>query len=252
MDSLTLTIIFIILSTAVGAFIKGRMRDKCLLNFAGDLVNIELKNGKVIWGILELEATGFELKYKMPYLDKNNNIIETSFVFYKNEYSDICCIVRFISDMDDRSKKRRTIFLDRAYSQKRLGRVTRKIRNIFATIRDSIMEVISLFMGRAKQMMPAKKVLSSQGKYVSQMEEGVFSSLKTSFEPLLEKHIGKKVILQLSKEGKIVEYLGVLKGYTPEFIELMDLDYRCCKKDEVRKADIIVPRSLGLIRHLSK
>ncbi len=48
MDSLTITIIFIILSTVIGAFIKGRMRDKCLLDFAKDLVNIELTGGKVI------------------------------------------------------------------------------------------------------------------------------------------------------------------------------------------------------------
>ena len=73
MDSLTVTIIFIALSTIIGAFIKGRMRDKCLLDFMDDLINVELKGGKVTWGILRLEATGFELKYQKPYIDKNHN-----------------------------------------------------------------------------------------------------------------------------------------------------------------------------------
>ncbi len=61
------------------------------------------------------------------------------------------------------------------------------------------MEVVNLLMGRAKQMSGMGRVLSGQDKYVSQMQTGVFSSLNTSFEPLLEKHMGKSVILQLSR-----------------------------------------------------
>jgi hypothetical protein len=252
MDSLTITIIFIILSTIIGAFIKGRMRDKCLLNFQGDLVNIELKDGKVVWGFLRLEATGLELKYKQPYLDKNDNHLETSFVIYKNEYPGIQCIARFLEDLDDKKKNQRTRCLNRIYCQRGLVKISRKIRNLFATVRDSVMEVVNLLIGRAKQTIPIGRVLSSQDKYVSQMQAGVFSSLNTSFEPLIEKHMGRKVVLQLSREGKIVEYSGILKGYTAEFLELMDLAYRRSDKEEVRKADIVVPRSVGLIRHLGE
>ena len=128
MDSLTITIIFIILSTVIGAFIKGRMRDKCLLDFAKDLVNIELTGGKVIWGILRLEATGLEIKYKEPYLDKDDNHIETSFVLYKNEYPNVQCIVRFLDCMDDKSKTKRARFLNTIYQQKGLRRIKRNIR----------------------------------------------------------------------------------------------------------------------------
>lgn len=252
MDSLTITIIFIILSTLIGAFVKGRMRDKCLLNFEGDPVNIEFKDGKIAWGVLRLEATGLELKYKKPYLDKNDNQIETSFLLYKSEYPNIRCIARFIDDLDDKAKKKRERFLKSVYNQGGLRRIIRKIRNFFATIRDSVMEVVNLLIGRAKQATPMRGVISSQDKYVSQMQTGVLSSLNTSFEPLLEKHIGRKVILQHSGGEKIVEYSGILRGYTAEFLELIDLAYRRGGKEEPRKADIIVPRSLGLIRHLGE
>ena len=46
------------------------MRDGCLLDFAGYLVNVELKDAKNIWGVLQIESTGLELKYKEAYLDK--------------------------------------------------------------------------------------------------------------------------------------------------------------------------------------
>ena len=58
MDSLTITILFIILSTVIGAFVKGRMRDKCILSFVGDLIYIELENGKVVWGYSGLSQQG--------------------------------------------------------------------------------------------------------------------------------------------------------------------------------------------------
>ena len=252
MDSLSITIIFIILSTVIGAFIKGRMRDKCLLDFVGDLVNIELKGSKVVWGVLQLEATGLELEYKEQHLDKGDNHIETSFVLYKSEYPNVQCIARFLDDLDDKGKKKRARSLKCIYRQKGLRGIKRKIRNFFATIRDSVVEVVNLLMGRIKQVTPMGKVLSSQDKYVSQMQAGVVSSLNTSFEPLLEKHIGRKVILRLSKEGKIIEYLGILKSYTAEFLELIDVAYRSSEQEEVRKADILAPRSIGVIRHLSK
>ena len=237
MDPLTITIIFIVLSTIMVAFIKGRMRDKCLIDFVGDLVNIELKDNKVVWGFLRLEATGLELKYKEHYLNKNNNHIEASVVLYKNEYPNIQCIIRFLDELSDRNKKKRDRSLHYLYHQKGLWRMKRNIRNFFATIKDSIMEVANLLMGKAKQMAPMGKVLSSQDKYVSQMQTGAFSSLDTSFEPLLEKHIGKKVILQLSREGKIIEYLGILKRYTAQFLELINVDY-CSPIQENRARQI--------------
>ncbi|MFH0762998.1 MAG: hypothetical protein V1925_03820 [Candidatus Omnitrophota bacterium] len=252
MDSLTVTVLFIILSTVIGAFAKGRMRDRCLLNFSDVLVNIELKNGKVIWGILRIEATGLELKYKEPYLDKDDNHIETSFILYKNEYPNIQCIVRFLENLDDKGKKKRARFLNSIYQQKGLRTIKRKIRNFFATVKDSVMEVVNLLIGRAKQMSGMGRALSGQDKYVSQMQAGVFSSLNTSFEPLLEKHMGKKVVLQLFRGEKIIEYSGILRGYTAEFLELMDVDYCRSEQEEARKADIIVLRSIGLIRHLGE
>ena len=37
-----------------------------------------------------------------------------------------------------------------------------------------------------------------------------------------------------------------------EFLELMDMDYRGSEQEEARKADIIVLRSTGIVRHLGE
>jgi len=125
----------------------------------------------------------------------------------------------------------------------------RKTLNFFKTVRDSIMEVLNLLISQAKKTTPAGHMLTSQDKYVSQLKQELIGSVGTSYEPLLERYIGHKVVLELVKDDKILELAGVLKEYTADFIEVMNIDYRLKDNQPTRKADIIVPRKYGVIRH---
>ena len=53
--ALSITIIFIVLATFVGAFVRKRTRDKCLKDFLGYLVTLEETSGRAIWGKLHIE-----------------------------------------------------------------------------------------------------------------------------------------------------------------------------------------------------
>jgi hypothetical protein len=77
-------------------------------------------------------------------------------------------------------------------------------------------------------------------------------SVGTSYEPLLEKYIGHKVVLELIKGDKIFEYSGVLKEYTAEFIEIMDVNYKTKEDEPARTADLVAFRKYGIIRHLGE
>ncbi len=50
-DTFAITILFLIVSTAVAAFIKGRSRDKCLKGFMGNFVILEMTEKGVGLGI---------------------------------------------------------------------------------------------------------------------------------------------------------------------------------------------------------
>jgi hypothetical protein len=84
------------------------------------------------------------------------------------------------------------------------------------------------------------------------MKQELMGSAGTSFEPLLERYIGHKVVLELIKADKIFEYCGVLKEYTAEFVEIMDVDYAVKEGEPTRKADLVTLRKLGVIRHLGE
>jgi len=251
-DSATaITILFIIFAAGIAAFVRKRSRDKCLRDFEQNMVTLEETSGKKIWGKLRVENTGLEFIYPDKHKDKDGHE-EASYILYKYEYPNIEAVIRFHDELSESNKKEKEKELKQTYHPGPWRRLKRRILNVFRTVRDSVVEIVNLLISQAKKATPAGKVLTSQDKYVSQMKQELVASAGTSFEPLLERYIGHKVVLELIKADKIFEYCGVLKEYTAEFIEIMDVDYAVKDDQPTRKADLVVPRKHGLIRHLGE
>jgi small nuclear ribonucleoprotein (snRNP)-like protein len=246
-----ITIIFIILATAVGAFIRRRQKDKCLKDFGNNMVTLEETSGKTVWGRLRVENTGLEFVYKTKHEDQQGHY-ETSYIMYKYEYPNMMALIRYHDELSERNKKEREKELKRTYHPTLLRRLKRKTANVFKTVRDSVMEVVNLLISQAKKATPAGAVLTTQDKYVTQMKQELMGSVGTSYEPLLERYIGKRVVLELIRGDTVFEYCGVLKEYTAEFIEVMDVDYKAKEDNPPRKADLVVPRKYGVVRHLGE
>jgi len=189
--------------------------------------------------------------YKTKHEDQQGHH-ETSYILYKYEYPNIAVLIRYLDELSERNKKERQKKLKKTYHPTLLRRLKRKTANIFKTIRDSVMEVVNLLISQAKKATPAGAVLSSQDKYVSQMKQELMGSMGASYEPLLERYIGNRVVLELIRGDKIFEYCGVLKEYTVEFIEVMDVNYRVKEDQPAKKADLVVLRKYGVIRHLAE
>ena len=84
------------------------------------------------------------------------------------------------------------------------------------------------------------------------MKKQLVGSVGTSYEPILERYIGHHVILELVKGESIIKYQGVLKDYTAEFVELMDVDYKINDTDQPRKADLVISCKYAVIRGLGE
>jgi hypothetical protein len=251
LNPVVITILFIIISTFVGAFIKGRKKDKCLKAFNGFIVTLENIEGKHVWGRLRVEATGMELNYTQAHDDTDGHL-ESSYMLYKYEYGNISAIVRFHDYLSEKSRKERDAELKRTYHPGWIRRTRRKIANIFKTIRDSIMEVSNVLLSQAKKTTGAGSMLSTQDKYVSQMKNEVIGSVDTSYEPLLERYIGHRVAAEFLHKDQPVEMVGVLKDYTADFIEMLDVKYWTGNGDNKKEADIILPRKRAVVRHLAE
>jgi len=201
---MTTTIIFIVLATFVGALLKRRSKDRCLKDFSGYLITLEKTGQKSIWGKLRVENTGLELVYENLHKDSEGHN-ESSYILYKQEYSNIQALIRFHDRLSSSDRIRRDNDLERTYHPGTLSKFWRKVKSVFKMVRDSVMEVINVLISHAKKTTPAGAMLTSQDKYVSQMKQELISSVGTAYEPLLERHIGRKVVLEMVKGDRIFE-----------------------------------------------
>jgi hypothetical protein len=242
-NTLVLTLIFIILSSIIAILVKRLSKDKCLKSFRNNNVNLEDIEGNVFKGIMRLESTGFELEYQGP--DDQGS---TSYILYKGEYGRIAMISRYHDELTQEDRKERDKELERTYHPGFFARIKRRIINFLKTIKDSIMEIINTILLQVKGMPGTGQILSSQDKYVGRIQQSIAGGIDASFEPLLEKHIGKIVIAVVLKGNESVRLQGILKEYTAEFIELLNV--KCTQPDGgARCADIIIPRKAGIVRH---
>ena len=250
-DTFAITVIFIVLVTLVAAFVRRIKTDKCLKDFSGDTVTLENTSGKIVWGSLRVENTGFELIYPENQRDEDGHE-EASYILYKYEYPNIQALIRYHDKLTEKGRRQREKELKQTYHPRLLRRMKRKVQNVFKAVRDSFAEVINLLISRAKKTSGIGGALTSQDKYVSQMKAELMGTVGTSYEPLLERYVGHKVVLELIKGDKVFECCGVLKDYTAEFVEVMDVDYRIEKGQPPAKADLVVLRKYGVIRHLAE
>ncbi len=244
--ALLVAIGLIVVGTIVGAFLSGRSRDRCLKSFRDFMVTIVMDDGKKVWGNLTLEASGLELEYAREY--RHSGHLETSYMLFKDEFSEVHLFLRFHSDLTEKNKRQRIREVKAAYHPWPPRLFARKVRNVVNTCKDSILEVLGLAMSRAKTVNPALASVGPQEKRITGIAKGVVGAVGRSYDPLLEKHIGRRVVLEITTdEGKIEELVGIFKDYSPRFVQVMDVSFP--DGDEERLCDIIAPRTHASIRH---
>ncbi len=210
--------------TLVGTFISGRMRDRCLKGFDKFFVTLETTDGKAIWGTLGVHTTGIELTYQSDYLDRDH--VESSFLLYEGEFeSKMFLLARYHSDLDEKAKKRRDGILNRTYRPNVFRRMWRSIRNAANTVKDSLNKLVSLLIGQAARRRPSSALLATQQAEFTKVGQTVLGSVGTSYDPMLERRVGTKVVFELDRDGSVCEYVGILKEYSSNFIEVLDVDY---------------------------
>lgn len=250
MDAAAITIIFIILSALLAVVLKKIKKDKCLKDFRDDIVTLELLNGNQYKGKMKLKTTGLKFDYPELIQDENN-LKFLSFLIYKNEYPDIQAVVRYHKDLTEAGKELREKDFKKTFHPSRWRKIRRSAINFFKIIKDAVIEILNLMTSHISKTTPVGAAISSNDREVNKMKNELYGLVETSYEPLLEDYIGERVILELKRGSDWVKYNGVLKDYTAEFIELIDVDYAPEKSGKIN-ADMVVLRKYGIVRNLSE
>jgi hypothetical protein len=240
MDSFTITIIIISLSGFIGAFIKGKKKDRCLKELNQSNIHIikmkEDREGSDIFGRLNIEANCMEIKL-------NDNTKKKNLILYKNEYVSINKIIRYTELQNVKEKKERTIEFNKITNPSLFRKIKRTIIIFFNITKDAIFELSETMLSKTK--------LSSlnQTEFVESIKNHTSQSATiSSYQPIWERYIGKKVVLEQIIDNIKIEYSGILKEYSGNYILLYDVSFE--NKSQIQNSDIIFPRGNSVIRNL--
>lgn len=218
--SFILTLVVILIATLIGSYLRSSRKDRCLQDFDGFHVTVERKNNRVIWGFMHLFPTGFDLTYGTDVQDERH--IETSYIFYKDEFNDIQAIYRHARDLDEEAQRRRARALQRTFHPSIFRRLRRAFRNFMSTATDSLNEALGMVIGRVRK--PAAKVITDTSEtYIKNVGKDIIGYVGTSYDPLLEHYVGTRVVLELVEDYEVHEHVGVLKEYSADFLEVLDV-----------------------------
>ena len=65
-------------------------------------------------------------------------------------------------------------------------------------------------------------VLKAQNKNIAAIGDTMLGSVANAYEPIMERYIGHRVVLEENRSGEIMEHPGILKEYTSAWIEILD------------------------------
>ena len=216
------TLLIIFLGAMIGSYFRGSSRDRCLKDFDRYHVTLEKKDGKIIWGEMRLEPTGMELQYRTDVEDIAH--VETSYLYYSSEYKDLQGLYRYVDELSPHDRQRRERALKNSFHPT-LGRiVARRLRNFLIRATDSLGEAMPLITGQAKK--PAGRHISAAEEvYLQKLGKNIIGYVGTGFDPLLEEYVGAKIVAEIVEGGKSYEHVGILKEYSAEFLEILDVFY---------------------------
>jgi hypothetical protein len=97
------------------------------------------------------------------------------------------------------------------------------------TFRDAFSQSIGLLVAQAKKTSPSA-LLKTGDKHLTQIGQDVVGAMANGYEPMLERYIGRKVVVEEQTADDCTEHPGVLKEYTAGWIEVLD----CRRRGEHR------------------
>jgi len=230
-----LSILGLFVATLVGLIFKAFSRDRCLKDFAGFPITLELTDGQSASGRCSLHSNGLELLYDE--VSQKEDYPEASFLLYKGEYGKIFALRRYHDNLTEEMKKARGRILQKTYHPRFFSRLKRRLRNLISSVKDTILEAFNMAFGQMRARYGQAAVMKTQDRYLRQIGTEAISSAATSYDALLERQIGSKVVVEVTAPDKSKRFFtGIFKEYTAGFLEIMDVE---------AKEDFSIDFSLG-------
>jgi hypothetical protein len=239
-NPLIITLLVLLAGALVSGFLKGREKDRVLDDFAGYHVTLERLDGRLVWGEMAMYPTGIELIYRSDVQDEYH--VETSYLLYKDEFPQIQAIYRYCDEMgSDEWQRREQEFAD-SFHPRFWQRARRRSRNVLNMISDSLNQAIGILVGQLQSS--TQSLTAGSEDYISEVGKNIIGYVGSRYDPLLERYVGTRVVVEVTEGDTVYEHIGILKDYSADFLEILDVHYPDQAAVQIREQDCCEEQNL--------
>lgn len=236
-----LTVALVFLLTVANVLIRRRKRDAALRLMDDSPVTVILASNQAITGRVTVTSQGIEIHLARPEASRAG-VLKSSMLLYEPELATMTAIVRTPQNLNEVARQERRAELDRQIEPGPIHALGRAIYNLFNSARDALVQAMSLFMGRLRPGGTVAAALRGQEQGVVGVGQSVMGLVGNAYEPLLERHVGDTVIVQIAALEKadppppLREFAGYLVAYTDKYLCIM-----ANGAGEPRRAQLVSP-----------
>ena len=220
--SLFVTIGLIFMVTSIAGSVRSRMTDRCLRSFHRFHVELLKTDGKRVWGRMDLSAGGLEFTF--PGRAEDDQRLKTTYLLYANEFPAIQAILRYADRLTESERRIRAADISRSFHPGLLRRLGRRARNFLGSATDALRDVLALVVGRVQKMQD-RYVAAEGADSLTKLGGSVLSDVSSIHDPLLERHVGMQVVVEVIEGDEMHEHVGIFKEYSAAFLHLLDVEY---------------------------
>lgn len=219
---LVITITLIFLATSAAGYLRARYTDRCLRSFHGFQVTLSRTDGRQVWGRMDLSPGGIEFTF--PERESDEERLKTSYLLYAAEYKLIQSLVRYAERLTDAERRRRDADIARSFHPGPARRAFRRARNFLGSATDSLREVLAMVLGRVQKTQD-RYVAAEGTDALTKIGGTALAEVSSTHDPLLERQIGRQVVLEVLEGDEIHEHAGIFKDYSGDFLHILDVQY---------------------------
>lgn len=212
--------------TLFGALARRLKRDRCLLLFNRHHVTLATEGKDAVTGVLNVTSRGVEVMFDgTP--GQTTDRWRKGLLIYDQELAGCVTLCRIETGLTEAERPRRGRQIARLVDPDFLQRADRQLINFVNIVRDAIIQSIGLFLGKLGGGSGGLQTLArEQSSRLTELSGNVLGLFNNAYEPLLERHIGRLVVLtvrvQEKPEPMETDFYGYLADYNERFIVLLN------------------------------
>jgi hypothetical protein len=250
-----LTILVIFVLGIAAAFVRLLQKDKCL-KLLQDYHVTFLGAGKTpIWGDLRVSGGGLELVYDAPYVT-SRGLAKNSSLIFPDELNGCVALCRTVHGLTAQEQRLRRRQIRRSFRPGLFRRIARWLRNVINTLRDAFVKTLGMLAGQVARTRPIGGALGSQQGQVDQLGATLVGVVGNAYEQLLERYIGRPVVLVLKHpagdDHPPLELPGYLVDYTERFVAVFNADHEPVEAFELQVTGSVQREGLKVDRSGTK